>query len=197
MLIAIIVIIILGVVSGYFVIPTLFMSYLDLISTISLSILLLGVGIDIGRNKEIITDLKRLGFKIILVPILIAIGSITGAIFFGLLVKLPVNESAAIGAGFGWYSLSGVILAKTYSTDIGTLAFLTNVFRELFALFLIPLLAKLGTKITVIAPGGATTMDTTLPLITKSVDDTEIVIVAFISGAVLSAFVPILVPLLI
>jgi uncharacterized membrane protein YbjE (DUF340 family) len=197
MLVAIIIIIILGVISGYFIIPTSLLEYLDLISTISLSILLLGVGIDIGRNKEVITDLKRLGFKIILVPTLIAIGSIAGAILFGILIKLPVNESSAIAAGFGWYSLSAVILTKTYSTDIGALAFLSNVFRELFALVLIPLLAKMGTKLTVIAPGGATTMDTTLPLITKSVNDTEIAIIAFISGAVLSAFVPILVPLLI
>ena len=197
MLVAIIIIIILGVISGYFIIPTSLLEYLDLISTISLSILLLGVGIDIGRNKEVITDLKRLGFKIILVPTLIAIGSIAGAILFGILIKLPVNESSAIAAGFGWYSLSAVILTKTYSTDIGALAFLSNVFRELFALVLIPLLAKMGTKLTVIAPGGATTMDTTLPLITKSVNDTEIAIIAFVSGAVLSAFVPILVPLLI
>jgi len=197
MLVAIIIIIILGVISGYFIIPTSSLEYLDLISTISLSILLLGVGIDIGRNKEVIADLKRLGFKIMLVPTLIAIGSIAGAILFGILIKLPVNESSAIAAGFGWYSLSAVILTKTYSTDIGALAFLSNVFRELFALVLIPLLAKIGTKLTVIAPGGATTMDTTLPLITKSVNDTEIAIIAFISGAVLSAFVPILVPLLI
>ncbi|PRX31125.1 lysine exporter LysO-like protein [Orenia metallireducens] len=197
MLVAIIIIIILGVISGYFIIPTSSLEYLDLISTISLSILLLGVGIDIGRNKEVIADLKRLGFKIMLVPTLIAIGSIAGAILFGILIKLPVNESSAIAAGFGWYSLSAVILTKTYSTDIGALAFLSNVFRELFALVLIPLLAKIGTKLTVIAPGGATTMDTTLPLITKSVNDAEIAIIAFVSGAVLSAFVPILVPLLI
>jgi len=197
MLGAIIITIILGVASGYFILPTSSIEYLDSVSTISLAILLLGVGIDIGRNKGIIDDLKRLGFKVILVPVLIAIGSITGAILFGILIKLPVNESSAIGAGFGWYSLSAIILTKTYSTDIGALAFLTNIFRELFALVLIPILAKLGTKITVIAPGGATTMDTTLPLITKSVNDAEIAVVAFISGAVLSTLVPVLVPLLI
>ena len=130
-------------------------------------------------------------------PILIALGSILGAVIGGQMLNLPFNEASAVGAGFGWYSLSGVIISKIYSSDLGALAFLTNVFRELMAIILIPLLAKLGNKILVIAPGGATTMDTTLPLITRSVKQKEIAVIAFISGAVLSSLVPVLVPLLI
>jgi len=45
-----------------------------------------------------------------------------------------------------------------------------------------------------IAPGGATTMDVTLPLIKKTAGD-EMVLPALINGIVLSALVPILVPL--
>lgn len=197
MLIAIIVTIILGVIVGHFIMPQELILYLEPLTTLSLAILLLGVGIEIGSSKDVLAKLKNFGLKILLVPILIAIGSIVGAILAGYLVKLPVNEAGAIGAGFGWYSLSGVIITKIYSSSIGALAFLTNVFRELIAIILIPILAKMGAKITVIAPGGATTMDTTLPLITRSVEETEIAVISFVSGAVLSALVPFLVPLLI
>ncbi|TDX53024.1 lysine exporter LysO family protein [Orenia marismortui] len=197
MLLIIIVMIVIGIYLGYEIIPPTFIGELDLISTLSLSFLLLGVGIDIGKNKKIINDLKRLGLKVLLVPILVGVGSIAGAILFGKLLDIPVNEASAIGAGFGWYSLSGIILSKIYSADIGTLAFLTNVFREVIAIILIPIMAKLGSKIAIIAPGGATTMDTTLPLITRSINQAEITIVAFISGVILSAMVPVLVPLLI
>ncbi len=197
MLIAIIVVIIMGIAGGYFIFPLTLINYLDSISTIFLAVLLLGVGIDIGRNKGAFQDLKKIGLKVLIVPILVAVGSIVGAILFGKLIQIPSNEASAIGAGFGWYSLSGVILTKVYRADVGTLAFLTNVFRELIAIILIPVMAKFGVKMALIAPGGATTMDTTLPLITKSVSDKEIAVIAFISGVILSALVPVLVPLLI
>ena len=197
MLIAIIAVIIFGIVTGYLSDPDFLIHNLDFLSTFCLAVLLLGVGIDLGSNQQVINKLKKLGWKVLLIPILIAIGSIVGTSIVGVVLDLSLNESSAIGAGFGWYSLSGVILTKIYSADIGVLAFLTNVFREVFAIILIPLLAQWKNEIIVVAPGGATTMDTTLPLISESVTKKEVVAIAFISGAVLSSLVPILVPLLI
>ena len=197
MIFAIILVIIIGVLAGHFFAPAYLINNLNFISTACLSILILGVGIDLGSNQKVIAKLKEQGMKIILIPILIAIGSIIGTTVAGLILNLSLNESSAIGAGFGWYSLSGVIISRIYSANLGTLAFLTNVFRELLAIILIPVLAGLDNEIIVIAPGGATTMDTTLPLIAESVTKKEVVAFAFISGVVLSALVPILVPLLI
>ena len=197
MLLAIIGVIIFGILTGYFTNPSYLVSNLDFISTSCLAILLLGVGIDLGSNDQVIDRLKQLGWKVLLIPLLIAVGSILGTVIVGFILDLSLNESSAIGAGFGWYSLSGVIITKIYSANLGALAFLTNVFREVFAIILIPLLAHHKNEIIVIAPGGATTMDTTLPLIAESVKQKEVVAFAFISGAVLSSLVPILVPLLI
>ena len=197
MILGILAVIILGIVLGQFFPLDLLVNNLDSISTFCLSILLLGVGIDLGSNQQVIAKLKKLGWKVLLIPLLIAVGSIIGTMVVGVIIDLSINESSAIGAGFGWYSLSGVIISKVYQADIGVLAFLTNVFREVFAIILIPILAKWNNKMIVVAPGGATTMDTTLPLISKSVAEKEIVAVAFISGAVLSSLVPILVPILI
>ena len=184
-----------GVGIGFFLNQQMIQS-LDQISTIALALLLFGIGMDLGRNKKIWAGLKNKGFKVILIPLAIAIGSIGAAGLSGLLIDLPLNEGTAIGAGFGWYSLSGIILDQIYSSDIGAMAFLSNIFRELITIIIMPLLAKRVGYLTTIAPGGATSMDTTLPLISK-LTNPETTLYAFISGAILSSLVPILVPLLI
>ena len=73
----------------------------------------------------------------------------------------------AISSGFGWYSLSGIILTQLHSAEIGTIAFLTNIFRELITVVSIPFIAKYLNDYTAIAPAGATSMDSTLPIISK------------------------------
>jgi uncharacterized membrane protein YbjE (DUF340 family) len=196
MIFVILISVISGILVGNFFLSPELASIFNQLSTCFLALLLLGVGIDIGKNKEVVSKMKKIGWKIVMVPIVVALGSIIGTIVSGYLLALPVNEASAIGAGFGWYSLSGVLIAKLYDIQIGSLAFLTNIFRELLAIILIPILAKIGGKLTLIAPGGATTMDTTLPLIIKS-SGTEIGVIAFVNGVILSSLVPILVPLLI
>jgi len=87
-------------------------------------------------------------------------------------------------------------VAKLHSPELGALAFLTNLFRELLAFLFVPVLsARLG-MLTAIAPCGATAMDTTLPLIQRTAGPTAAVI-AFLSGLVLSLVVPILIPALV
>ncbi|MCK4258265.1 MAG: lysine exporter LysO family protein [Halanaerobiales bacterium] len=169
---------------------------LNQISTFALAILLFGIGIDLGGNRKIWQGLKEIGWRIFLVPIAIAIGSIAAAGIGGLLVGLSLNEGTAVGAGFGWYSLSAILISRLYSEEIGAIAFLTNIFRELLTVLMIPFLAKHLGYITSIAPGGATSMDTTLPLIARYTNP-QTTLVAFVSGAILSSLVPILVPLLI
>ncbi|HBG01783.1 MAG TPA: hypothetical protein DDW87_09455, partial [Firmicutes bacterium] len=77
-------------------------------------------------------------------------------------------------------------IAQTYDVTLGALALLTNVFREVFAILLIPLIAKNIGKLPAVAPGGATTMDVTLPIIAQNTD-AQTTLIAFYSGTVLSA----------
>lgn len=186
--------VVIGILAGFFLLNGNQASWLDLLTNYSLAVLLFGVGIDIGAKREIIKDLKIMGWKLIVIPILIAFGSLIGSILIGVFFGLGVGESAAVGAGFGWYSLSGVLISKLHSAELGSLAFLTNVFRELLTVMVLPLVAKYFGSIAAIAPGGATTMDVTLPLVKESGGE-AVVIPAFVSGAVLSTLVPILVPL--
>lgn len=169
---------------------------LDQISTIALAVLLLGIGIDLGGNRQIWQGLKEKGWRILLIPLAVGVGTIVAAGITSHFIGLQLNEGTAVGAGFGWYSLSGVILDRVYNAEIGAIAFLTNVFRELLAVLLMPFLARYLGYLTPIAAGGATSMDTTLPLI-SSVTDQQTTLYAFVSGAILSALVPVLVPLLI
>lgn len=185
----------LGILGGLFIFPATMAAYMGILINIGLCILLFFVGIDIGRQGNIMEKTRQLGLKIFLVPLMVAIGSVVGAMVGGIILKLPLNEAGAIGAGFGWYTLSAIELSK-HSAQLGTLAFMTNISREILALLTIPLVAKYAGKLESIAPGGATSMDTTLPVISKSTSDGNIAIISFVTGITLSLIVPFLVPLL-
>lgn len=184
----------LGIAGGFFVFPPSIGDHMGIIIDIGLCLVLFFVGIDIGKQGNILKKIKNLGFKILLIPLMIAMGSILGAIAGGLLIKLPINEAGAIGAGFGWYSLSAIELSK-HSSELGALAFITNVTREVIALITIPFVAKYIGKLESIAPAGATAMDTALPVISRSTDG-NIAVISFITGVILSSMVPVLVPTL-
>lgn len=185
-----------GAALGHWVIPVDFLDHLETVTTLALCLMLVGIGIDLGSQKDSWTRLRYLGWRIMLVPLLVAVGTLGGAVLAGYFLDMPLREASAIGAGFGWYSLSGVILSKMHSVELGALAFLTNVMREVIALLLIPLLASRVGSLAAVAPGGATTMDTTLPLIARSTD-ADTTVIALVNGTTLSAMVPLLVPFLI
>ncbi|AOT72864.1 lysine exporter LysO family protein [Geosporobacter ferrireducens] len=187
--------VLLGVLFGLFFFPDQYLGLIGHIIDIGLCALLFFVGIDIGRNKDIIPKIMANGIKIFLVPLMIALGSIIGSIAGGFLLGIPFYEAGAIGAGFGWYSLSAIELSK-YSAETGALAFITNISREVIALISIPFIAKYIGKLESIAPAGATAMDTSLPVISNATNGNTAVI-SFITGLTLSALVPVLVPLLI
>ena len=184
--------VVIGLVIGL-VLPEGFLPWLENMTQYALAVLLLGVGIDLGSRHGVLAQLKTLGLRIVMIPLFIAAGSIIGTIITGNLLGFAAGEAGAVGAGFGWYSLSAVILTEIYSVELGSLAFLTNIMREMMAIVSIPLIASVLGPITAIAPCGATSMDVTLPLLKRSGGE-AIVIPAFINGMILSALVPILVP---
>jgi uncharacterized membrane protein YbjE (DUF340 family) len=109
-------------------------------------------------------------------------------------VGASLRDAASVASGFGWYTLSSVLLARE-DPALGALAFLTNVFREVIALVTIPIIARTLGHLEAIAPAGATAMDTTLPVIDRSTS-AQAAVVAFITGVLLSMAVPFVVPLI-
>ena len=184
-----------GIVIGWMMPSAMISEMLDKVITYMLAAMLFGVGISIGHNRRELVKIKAIGWRIVLVPFAIAGGSLLGASIASLFLKMSLKEVLVVGAGFGWYSLSSVLITQLHSAQLGAVAFLTNVFRELMAFILIPFLAMHVGKIVAIAPGGATTMDSTLPMIAK-MTDTPTAMIAFISGLILTTMVPFLIPLL-
>nr|WP_097027678.1 lysine exporter LysO family protein [Clostridium peptidivorans] len=181
-----------GILCGYFIVPENIANNIDIISSAALNLTILSVGIGVGSNKKLIGDLKKAGLKILLVPLFIILGSFLGGIITSLIYNLPIKSGLSIASGFGWYSLSGIMLTTLDSAHVGTIALLTNIFRELIAVMSIPIIASKLNHYTTIAPAGATSMDTTLPLISE-VTSPEITVISFLNGVVLSSLVPILI----
>lgn len=184
-----------GILIGFTVIPAEFTAYLPYLTNIALHFTVLAVGIDLGQNKEMWKQFLRAGRLVFIAPLGVAAGSILAGMICGKVLGWKLLEGGAVGAGFGWYSLSGVIISEMHSVALGTIAFLSNIMREILAIIIIPILAGRTGKLALIAPGGATTMDTTLPIIAAA-GPPGIAVFAFINGVILSAFVPILVTFL-
>jgi uncharacterized membrane protein YbjE (DUF340 family) len=153
------------------------------------------VGVLLGADRAALAALRRAGLRFLLVPLAIAAGALLGGLALLPVSGLPPGPTLAVAAGFGWYSLSGVLLAGLGYPAAGATAVLANILRELLALLLIPTIARRLPALQVLAPAGATATDVTLPIIIAATGP-EMGLLAVASGGVLSALVPILVPLL-
>ena len=182
--------VIVGILLGYFT-----KSYINfdisLLIQFGLYLLLFFIGIDIGKNDNILNDLKKLNKKVLFLPFITIISSLAGGAVASIFLSLSIGESVAISAGMGWYSFSAIELSKV-SVELGGIAFLSNIFRELLAIFLIPIIAKKLGSFESVSIAGATAMDSVLPIINKN-NPAEISIISFYSGLVISIVVPILV----
>lgn len=89
-------------------------------------------------------------------------------------LPLPAASSWATRYGSAWpwargsyYSLSSVLISQAGFIDIGTIALISNLIREAYALLLSPLVARFS-PFAAISIGGCTTMDTTLPVMVSA-----------------------------
>lgn len=159
---------------------------------LGLYLLLFFIGIDIGKNKDILKDLKNINRKVLLLPFIVIVATLLSGAAASFILPLSLGESVAISSGMGWYSFSAIELSKV-SAELGGIAFLSNIFRELLAIFMIPFVAKKIGAFESVGIAGATAMDTVLPIINRN-NPAEISVVSFYSGVVISMLVPILVP---
>ncbi len=185
---------VIGIVAGVLgIVPPSVDSSVDTLITVMLCLLLFVIGLDMSQNKSVIREIRRIGWKVLLLPAFIAVGSILGALAAGVVSGMDPGYAMAIGAGFGWYSLSSVILTGIVGAQIGTMALLSNIFREMLSIVIMPLVVRYCGRIAAVAPGGATTMDTTLPVVVKYAGS-EMSLISFVSGLTLSLLVVVLVP---
>ncbi|HAD81380.1 MAG: hypothetical protein A2509_05820 [Candidatus Edwardsbacteria bacterium RIFOXYD12_FULL_50_11] len=189
------------IIVGFFVLGTLAGIYPLLpeawlnndLSSYALYLLMFLVGASIGADQKAWAVLKSARLKIILVPLTVITGTLAGAAFASVFLKdISLRESLAVGAGFGYYSLSSIFIGQISGQALGVVALISNIFREIITLLGTPLLVRYFGKLAPIASGGATSMDTTLPVITRFTGK-EYAIISVFSGVVLTILVPFLV----
>jgi len=159
----------------------------------TLNALLFLIGMQFRQSNIPLADMLK-SPAVVALPLATALGSLIGGLFLAPLFSLPLARALALASGFGWYSLSGVLISNLGDPLLGSSAFLANMIRESLGLILIPLLGQTRVPVMAISVAGATSMDVALPLIEQTLGP-EAVPLSFISGAVLSVLVPILVPL--
>ncbi|MBQ8061920.1 MAG: lysine exporter LysO family protein [Bacteroidales bacterium] len=153
------------------------------------------VGISLGNDTKVLRDLKSMDPRLLLLPLMTITGTLAGCAIVSIcLPARSVLDCLAVGSGFGYYSLSSIFINEFKGTELGTVALLANIMREIITLLGAPLMARWFGKLAPISAGGATSMDTTLPIIARCCGD-DFVILSIFHGFTVDFSVPFLVTL--
>lgn len=183
---------VLGIVCGlYHWLPDVVMQ--SDISFYVLCALMFFVGMSVGSNTSALKSFKKLNPRLALLPLMTIVGTLAGCSIVALLLPhRSLADCLAVGAGFGYYSLSSIFITRYCGPELGMVALLANIVREVFTLLGAPLLVRYFGPLSPISVGGATTMDTTLPIITRC-SGNDFVILSIFHGFIVDFSVPFLV----
>lgn len=163
------------------------------ISFYVLCALMFFVGMSVGSNTSALMSFRQLNPRLALLPLMTIVGTLAGcSIVAVLLPHRSLADCLAVGSGFGYYSLSSIFITRYCGPELGMVALLANIVREVFTLLGAPLLVRYFGPLSPISVGGATTMDTTLPIITRT-SGNDFVILSIFHGFIVDFSVPFLV----
>lgn len=171
------------------------------ISMIILYALMFQVGLSIGSNRNLKNILSGIKPSALFVPL----GTVTGTLLFSALASLILTkwsafDCMAVGSGFAYYSLSSILITQfkeptiglQLATELGTIALLANIFREMMALVGAPVITKIFGGNGLVSAAGVNSMDILLPSITRY-SGKDIIPVAILHGILIDISVPIFV----
>jgi uncharacterized membrane protein YbjE (DUF340 family) len=158
-------------------------------SEYTLIFLLFLIGIQL-RNNGMTLKQSVLNRRGMMVAVIVVVSSLVAGVINAFILGLPLKTGLAMASGFGWYSLSGILLTESFGPVIGSAAFFNDLARELIAIMLIPGLVR-RSRSTALGLCGATSMDFTLPVLQRS-GGLEMVPAAIVHGFILSLLVPVL-----
>lgn len=160
--------------------------------------LMLQVGFGIGCSDNLKKLLSSFSLRLLLFPA----ATIAGTLVFSALVSLllarwSVFDCMAVGSGMGYYSLASILIVQLkeptlgtqLATELGTIALLANIFRELLALAGAPLFNRLFGRLAPISVAGVTSGDVALPSIVR-VSGQDMVPIAILHGLLIDFSVP-------
>lgn len=165
----------------------------DRASTYVLYVLMFCVGLTLGSDTSLPAQIRQLNPWLAGLPLMTAVGTLGGAFAVSWLLRdVSAADGLAVGAGFGYYSLSSIFIADLKSVELGTVALLCNIMREIFTLLAAPLVARFFGPLAAVSVGGATSFDTTLPIITRAAGK-QYAVLSIFHGCALDFSVPFLV----
>ncbi len=158
-----------------------------------LCVLMFSVGVSIGNDPNSFRQFRNMNPRLIFLPLMTIVGTWLGVITVSFFLKnRSVTDCLAVGSGFGYYSLSSILITRCKGIELGAIALLSNVMREVIVLIFAPWMVKYFGKLAPISAGGATTMDTTFPVIVQN-SGKEYAIVSIYQGFIVDLTVPFLV----
>lgn len=170
-------------------------------TTYMLYLLLFCIGLGLGMDKDFFASMKTGQLRHLLLPVATIIGTFFGcALAFVVLSivspgSISLLDTVAAGSGFGYYSLSSIMIQDVRGPELATIALAANLLREILTLLCAPLISKVFGPHAVVAAGGATSMDTTMGVAVKA-GGSSIAPVALYHGFVLTVAVPFIVTLI-
>lgn len=165
-----------------------------------LYLLVATVGFEFGY-RDLAGTLRRLTPATLLLPLFTVAGTLLfAALTWAVMGNWSLGDYLALGSGMGYYSLSSVLivdyrkeaLGLDVAAQLGTIALLTNLAREMIALTLAPLSRRLFGLYAPVAVAGVTSLDVALPVIAR-VCGNAVVPAAIVHGVVIELAVPVLV----
>lgn len=161
-------------------------------SDLILNLLMISVGISIGLQRGILGRLREHRAHALVIPVGVTVGSLAGGVVCSIVTGYPLAEGVSIAGCMGWYSLGGATIGALSGGAYGGVAFLSSLMREILSFFCIPFLSRHLNPAACIAAAGATSEDTTLPMMVKYAGE-ENVVLSVVNGAICSALVPIII----
>lgn len=166
---------------------------LETINTATLFLLVFSVGISIGNDRNTLRSFKNISPLLALLPAMTISGTWIGSMLCApFLDTRSVTDCLAVGSGLGYYSLSSIIISSAKGADLGTIALISNIIREIITLVGAPLLAHIFGRLAPIAAAGSTSADTTLPVISQ-ICGKELTVVSIYHGIIVDFLVPFMV----
>ena len=113
------------------------------LSYYALCALMFCVGVSIGNDPNTLKSFRSLNPRLVFLPIMTILGTLAGCAVVSLFLShRSPTDCMAVGAGFGYYSLSSIFITEYKGPELGTIALLSNIIREIIALLCAPLLVR-------------------------------------------------------
>ena len=149
----------------------------------------------IGRRQEE-RQMSRASLTLFFgLPVTVMIGTLAFSALSGLFLKYRWSDCMLCAAPLGWQTLGGPLVRKLRNVQLGNIAFLVNMFRDVISLLAIPMISRRNYALLKITPGGVSTMDILLPGIMASSPPRNLVYAMWV-GASCSFWAPILIYLI-